>query len=142
MKTEALVKLALATSLLGLFSLYILSESLEPKLIPISEINEKMFDSYARISGQITSARETEGLYILRVEDGSGAIDVVIYKEKEKISFSGGQEVEVIGKVSEFRGKLQLEAVEVRMRGQQERALEGVEREMGGEEGVQRMVEE
>ncbi len=134
MKTEALMKIALATSLLGLFSLYILSETLEPKIILISEIDEKMFDSYTRISGQITSARETEGLYILHVEDSSGEIDVVIYKEGEKISFHKGQEVEVIGKVSEFRGKLQLEAVDVRMGGAEKLWEEGDGNDEGGGE--------
>ena len=108
------MKIALATSLLGLFSLYIISETFEPKIILISEVNEKMFDSYVRISGQISSARETEGLYILQVNDSSGKIEVIIYKEKEKLSFSRGQEVEVIGKVSEFRGKIQLEAADIR----------------------------
>jgi len=123
MRTEALAKIALCTSIVGLFALYFLSENLEPKLISISEVDEKALDEYVKISGQITSAKETEGLHILRIKDASGEIEVVIFKDEDELKFKPGQDVEVIGKISEFRGRQQIEAVEVK--GAEERQEEG-----------------
>lgn len=113
MQTSLLLKISLITSIIGLILLFYLAENLEPKLIEIKEIDERLFEEYVKISGEISKVRETEGLYILTVNDGE-EIDVIIFKNKEKLSFTKNSRVEVIGKVSEFRGKLQIEAFEIR----------------------------
>jgi len=113
-KTQTLLRISLATSVIGLFLLFIVAENLEPKLIQISEVDGKQFDSYVKIRGEILDVKKTPGLYILSVEDSSEKIDIIIFRGKETISFAKGSIIEVIGKVSEFRGKLQIEAVEIR----------------------------
>ena len=114
MRTNALLKISLATAIVGLILLFFLSERLEPKLISISQIDERMLDSYVKVMGKINSVRETEGLYILDLQDSSSRIDVVVFKQNQKFNFQKGQQVEVIGKVSEFRFKLQIEATGIR----------------------------
>ncbi|MBU2496727.1 MAG: hypothetical protein KJ767_01565 [Nanoarchaeota archaeon] len=112
MKTQTLLKVSLVTSFIGLLFLFFLSENIEPKLIPISEINQKMFDEYVKISGKITSVRETDGLYILTIQDSSSEIEGIIYKQNNKIQFPENENMEIIGKVSEYRGQLQIEISE------------------------------
>lgn len=117
MKTQLLLKISLTTTIVGLIALFFLSEKLEPKLISIAEIDERLFEEYVKISGEIVNVRKTTGLYILSVKDASGEINVVVFKGKEKFAFEKGMQAEIIGKVSEFRGNLQIEAVEVRGKG-------------------------
>lgn len=116
MQTRLLLKISLITSLLGLILLFFLSENLEPKLISIEEIDERLFDEYVKISGEIVGVRKTTGLYILSIQDSTEKIDVIVFKQKEKFSFEKGTHVEVIGKVGKFRGNLQIEANEIRER--------------------------
>lgn len=113
MQTRTLLRLALVTSIVGLILLFFLSENLEPPLMPIKEISEKYFDSYVKVAGEITNVKETKGLYILTVEDATDEIEVVIFKDKN-VTFSEDTQVEVIGKVTKYWTRLQIEAVEVR----------------------------
>jgi len=116
MQTQMLLKVSLVTSFIGLLFLFFLSENIEPKLIQISEINEKMFDEYVKISGKVTSSRETQGLYILSIKDSSSEIQGIIYKQNNKIQFSENEEIEIIGKVSEYKGQLQIEISELKIK--------------------------
>ncbi|OYT41221.1 hypothetical protein B6U80_01815 [Candidatus Pacearchaeota archaeon ex4484_26] len=116
MQTSLLFKIALTTSLIGLLLLFFLSENLEPRLLPVGKIDEKLFDEYVKISGEIANVKETSGLYILSVKDDSGEISVILFKNKKKIDFVQNRIIEVIGKVSEYRGKPEIEAVEIRQK--------------------------
>ena len=116
MHTKMLLRVSLATSLIGLIFLFILSENIEPMTVSIDKINEKMFDKYVKISGTLINVRETSGLYILTIKDSSSEIQGIIYKQNKKISFSRykNQNVEIIGKVSEYKGQLQIEISEIK----------------------------
>jgi len=103
-----LTKLALLTALAGTILLIILSKSLEPKEISISEINEKMIDEYVKISGNVTSAKTYSSLTVFTLKDETDEIKVASYKE---FNISGN--VEVIGKVQEYKGILEIEAEKI-----------------------------
>lgn len=101
-------KIALATAILGTIALLILSFYLEPKIIEIGQINEKMIDKIVMIRGNITDVKEKEGITIAKIQDNiedNASIDLIFYKN-QKIE---KEMYEVIGKVTEYRGKLQIE---------------------------------
>jgi len=116
LSTSTLLKISLTTALVSHLLLIYLSEKLEPKLIQISEINEKKLEQFVKISGKIESTRETESLLLLNVRDETSSITIVIFKDdkQNQIRFNKNETIEVIGKVSEFRSQLQVEASEIK----------------------------
>ena len=103
-----LTKLALLTALAGTVLLIILSKSLEPKQTSISDISEKMIDEYVKISGEATNAKASSSSTVFTVNDGTDKIKVIAYKD---LNISGN--VEVIGKVQEYKGILEIEAEKI-----------------------------
>ncbi|MEK6852575.1 MAG: exodeoxyribonuclease VII large subunit [Nanoarchaeota archaeon] len=117
MQTPLLIKISLTTAIVGLILLIYLSQNLEPKIISISEVNFEMLDNYVKITGTITEVRQTQGLYIFEVGDISGKITATYFKDKiidKSFEFSIGDEVEILGKVSEYEKEIQIEIVEIR----------------------------
>ena len=104
-----LTKLALITFLTGLIALFFLSQSLEPKQVKISEINSKMMDNYVKIKGTITKIRQFDTLTSLSVNDNTDNITVIC----PKTNISKDSFVEVIGKVKEYNGILEIEAEKI-----------------------------
>ena len=111
--TLMLLKIALITALLGTVLLFFLSQSLEPQLIEIKDINIRMLDQYVKIQGNITSLEEKNSLTLLKIKDDSGEITGVLY-EKEEIEIKKGKKGQVIiGKVIEYHGKLEIEVSKI-----------------------------
>lgn len=107
----SLTKLALFTAILGISVLLFLSNSLEPKLIKISEINDNMLEQYVKVQGNIISLKSYGDMAILSLEDETGKISVVVYNLKENLSLSG--KIEIIGKIKEYKGELEIEASKI-----------------------------
>jgi len=105
-----LLKIALITALLGTVLLFFLSQSLEPQLIEIKDINIRMLDQYVKIQGNIISIEEKNSLTLLKIKDDSGEITGVLY-EKEEIEIKKDQVI--IGKVTEYHGKLEIEVSKI-----------------------------
>jgi len=108
--TLMLLKIALITALLGTVLLFFLSQSLEPQLIEIKDINIRMLDQYVKIQGNIISIEEKNSLTLLKIKDDSGEITGVLY-EKEEIEIKKDQVI--IGKVTEYHGKLEIEVSKI-----------------------------
>jgi len=104
-----LTKLALLTFLVGLIALFFISSNLEPKLIKISDISGKMMDNYVRIQGEVIKSKASEGFTILTLDDSTDSISVITY---QKLNVSGN--IEVIGKIKEYKGSLEIEATDIR----------------------------
>ena len=107
-----LTKLALMTFLVGLIALFFLSSSLEPKSIKISDISSKMMDNYVKISGTITKIKQFDTLTSLTISDDTDNITVIC----PKTNISKDSFVEVIGKVKEYKGILEIEAEKIQGR--------------------------
>lgn len=107
----SLIKLAFLTAILGISLLLFLSNSLEPAVMKISDINDNMLKQYVKINGNITSFKTYENLAVFSLEDESGNIPVVIYNLKGNLTGS----VEVIGMVKEYKGKLEVEASKIKI---------------------------
>jgi len=111
---QALLKFALATAIIGTVLLVFLSAKLEPRLINISEIDIRKIDNFVKISGDIADVKDTQSLFIFDVEDESGVIKVIVYKDKETINLNKGMKVEIIGKVKEYEGEIEIEASSIK----------------------------
>lgn len=113
MQTKTLFKLSLTVLLISLFLLTILSNSLEPKTIKIININEKMLDEWVKVKGRASEIKtiktETGKMTLFKVVDETGSIEVVFYD-----SINITENVEVIGKVTEYKNKIQLQATKIK----------------------------
>ncbi|MEM4641485.1 MAG: OB-fold nucleic acid binding domain-containing protein [Candidatus Pacearchaeota archaeon] len=113
MQTKTLFKLSLIVLLISLFLLAILSNSLEPKTIKIANINEKRLDEWVKVKGRTSEIKtiktETGKMTLFKVVDETGSIEVVFYD-----SINITENVEVIGKVTEYKNKIQLQATKIK----------------------------
>ncbi|MCL6500652.1 MAG: hypothetical protein K6T16_01305 [Candidatus Pacearchaeota archaeon] len=111
METRILLKFSLITALIGLFILILLANSIEPEVVDIQSINERMIDEWVRIRGNVTEQRTIEGLTILTIYDGTAGIDAVFRKEAPNMK---GTNVILTGKIVEYRGTLEIEISEIK----------------------------
>ncbi|MBI2663118.1 hypothetical protein HYX15_01145 [Candidatus Woesearchaeota archaeon] len=109
MKESTLLKISLCFSLIGVFIILIIAETLEVKQYGISSITDKEVDKKVKIVGTISSIVETPGLFILDIIDETGKMKVVIFKEDD-LGFNKYDEIEVTGKVIKYRNYLEIEA--------------------------------
>lgn len=112
MDESSLFKIALAASLVGILILLIIVENTEIKTMEIKEIQDRKEEEIVGIKGNINSIKETPGLYILEVEDNSGKISTIVFKE-DKLNLSKGNKVEIEGTVKEYQNKKELIAREI-----------------------------
>jgi len=106
MKTRSLLKLSLITTIIGIYLIIILANTLEPNITKILDINEKMIDEWVKIEGNVTSQKSIGELTILTVYDGTAGIHAIMYKEIENFE---GSEVVVLGKIIEYKGELEIQ---------------------------------
>ena len=102
---EKLLKISLIISILGIFSLLLLSNSLSIKDETCSEITEKNLGELVHLEGTIEKGRSYNDFKILTLKDGECKIEVTCYCKE---SFSG--RVEIIGRVEKYQDKLQIKA--------------------------------
>lgn len=105
-------KIALATALIGLFSLIVLSQFIEPKVVEISSINENMIERQVMIHGNITSIKNFNNMELLTVQSlyDNSKITVVVF---ENIDIERGI-AQIKGKVKEYYGSIEIEADEIK----------------------------
>jgi len=89
--------------------IFIFADKLEPSLINISGISQSFVDKNVKIHGTVSSFRITSSVLMLDVRDETGTIKVVAF-DKEDFEADKDQAVEVIGKVKEYQGALEIEA--------------------------------
>jgi len=65
-----------------------------------------MLNQQIKISGFIISTKDKETFKILSIKDDTGSIDVLC----ECANISSSQDVEIIGKIQDYKGILQLQA--------------------------------
>jgi len=123
-------KIAVIFSVLGIFALYALSTFSTPPLVPLDEIGAHNGE-LVRIQGILTEIACTkQGNAILRVENGSDAVQVFLSRGcgvgvssvsssgassvKRILNFSLGDEVEVEGIVKLFDGIYEIVAEDIR----------------------------
>jgi len=108
MDQKTLFKISISVSLIGIFILLLLAGILKPRMIPISEINNKLLNQKVAIQGTIFRTEVKDTFMILSVEDSAGKIDVLCDCSPEKIQ--NNKKVYVEGTISEYKEFLQISA--------------------------------
>jgi len=109
--------LALLLSIIGIFIIVILAQTLEPKLIKVSDINKKMLDEYTKVQGQVI------GIQKIKNQDYQRPIILITLKNQSTITVVWRQEtnltknqiIQVIGKVSDYQNNNQIEAQKIKI---------------------------
>ena len=106
------LRTSLSLSIIGVLILLFLSNTLQPKLIEIKDINSKLLEKQVKVSGQINSIRsfEDSDFQIISLKDETGKIDITTNKI---LNLTTNQSVSVIGKITEYEKDLQIQAEKI-----------------------------
>lgn len=114
MDEKTLLKIALSSSIIGLFIIFIFAEKLEPELIGISSISDSLVEQDVKIQGTVSSVKVTGSVLMIGVKDETGSIKVVMFDQGD-LELRENNEVEILGNVKEYKGTLEIEAKNVRL---------------------------
>ena len=106
----SLIKIALATTIIAIALLIVLSQFLEPKIIDISKIDGKMVGENVKVSGTVSQIKQFKTTSFA-IKDNSGEIYGFSY---ELLNLTKG-DYEIIGTVNEYRGVLEIEISKMRI---------------------------
>jgi len=105
----SLLSLFFVISLIGVFLLLILSNILEPRLISIEKINDKLIDKKVKVQGEIFNIKtyKDSDFQVISIKDKTGKIDITIDKI---LNLKNNQTITIIGKVTQYKQYLQIQA--------------------------------
>lgn len=106
MKENVLLKLAVACAVLGLVSLFFISESIDVNEISLKEVNEKDEGSDVKIKGIVSRISEGNKTIYLEVSQLQN-IGVVLFKD-DKVDLHEGDYVEIAGSVEDYKGRKEI----------------------------------
>ncbi|MCX8194013.1 MAG: OB-fold nucleic acid binding domain-containing protein [Candidatus Pacearchaeota archaeon] len=113
METKKLLKLSIVIALITIFLITILANSTEPKTRVIETITERNLDEWVKIEGTVTQVRDFETLKIITVNDKTASINCILRK---KSNISEKSYVEIIGKVIDYKGELEIEISQLKIK--------------------------
>ena len=113
MKESLLVKLALITSLAGILVLFLISGHIKVEEKPLDKISVENLEDYVKVNGMVTNVIDTDNVAILKITQPRD-IDVVVFKNGP-LNISKGANVEIIGKVDEYKNKAEIIAELIRV---------------------------
>lgn len=106
MKDKALIKVALAWSLIGIAVLLFIAEFHEVDSIKIIELGDHM-GKIVYVQGNVTKATYTETVTIFDIKDRTGDITVVAF-DKMNETIHKGDEIRIFGKVDTYKNELEV----------------------------------
>lgn len=115
---DKLLKIALVTSLIGLIGLILFTPSIEVKKVKIEDISRAMIDEEVSIDCVVSEVKSSSSgsSYFLTINDGTGQMPLIIFEtqiaQMQSNSLEIGdfkdKKVNVIGKVTEYNGQLEI----------------------------------
>lgn len=115
MKEKTLLKIALISSVLGVFLLLIVQDNISLDPISPKEIEEKNSGEVVKIIGFISGISNKDNLMFLKIsEKRIDEVDVMLFKDHD-IHLKENQVVEIVGEVSEYKGKKEIIANKLRL---------------------------
>ena len=115
MKEKTLLKAALIISLLGLVVLYLISDNIKIEEKNLEKITLGNKGEFVKIKGTISNLVNTDKVAILEITQPQKITVVLIKNSNNAMQIKPGNEVEVIGKVDEYNGKLEIVADKLRV---------------------------
>ena len=115
MKEKTVLKIALISSLVGLLVLYLISDNITIEEKNIEKITLDNKDEFVKVRGLVNKVVDTEKVTIIEIMQPN-EITVVLFKNENKATLiQEGNEVEIIGKVDEYEGELEIIAQRARI---------------------------
>ena len=114
MKESDLLKIALVCSLVGIFIILFIVQKYETPNYNIEDIDKSMLNERVSVKGQINRITETPGLYIINLEDSTGEIIVVVFKEDD-LDIVEGDFIEIEGEVTEYKNDVEIIAKQIKV---------------------------
>ncbi len=111
MKERSLLKIALASSLIGLLALFFVSSNIEIEEKGLSELDDLNLDQDVSIKGVVSSVRDLDKIMILDIAQPQ-TVNVMLFKDGN-ISISKGDFVELNGELKEYNGKKEIIANQI-----------------------------
>ena len=115
MREKTLLKVALIVSLIGLLVLYIISDNIAIKEKTLEKITLENKDEMVKVRGVVSRVTDTEKVTIMEITQPT-EITIVLFKAENKTTpIEEGNEVEIIGKVDDYEGNLEIIAQRARI---------------------------
>ena len=109
-----IIKISIAAAILGIVALFFLLRYNKQNMIKISDLKQGQTE---RIIGMINSGYISKGGHaFLKVADTSGEISVIAFNNSniEVQDLEIGDQISVLGRVEEYKGKLEIIAKEIK----------------------------
>lgn len=110
----SLEKIAIVIALIGIFIVLIIGETAEIPQIRINQITEELLNKEIKVLANVTKIKNTPNILITDIQDNTGNITMIAYKE-EKIYLQKQDQIEVIGKIIDYKGRLEIQALQIRI---------------------------
>ena len=112
--TVDILKISIITAVIGVILLFVITQVFKEETIKIEDLKLGQIE---RISGMVTSVYVSRNMHVfLKVADNTGEVDVVIFENNnidEAYDLEVGNEVSVLGRVDEYKGKKEIIAKEI-----------------------------
>ncbi|MFC1704702.1 OB-fold nucleic acid binding domain-containing protein [Nanoarchaeota archaeon] len=113
MKEKTLLRVALVVSLIGIVILFFISEFKDIDETRIDDITINDLDKDVKVIGTISQMRDTDKVMIMEVMQAQ-KVKVVVFKD-DNFSLKKGDYIEVLGKVEEYEGELEIIGDRIRL---------------------------
>ncbi len=110
MDEQTLLRISMAVSIIGLFVLFFLVKTIEPKE---KEINLLKDNELVSLKGKVDRVTVFGETYFITLKQENRVS--VIFEKKDFLLINPGNEIEAIGKTKETDGKIELYADEIRV---------------------------
>lgn len=112
MQDGTLLKLSLATSLIGLVLLFVFAQAIEAESVEIADVDKSSIGRNIELFVNVESFYSSNGNYFLKVSDKTGNITAVLFKQTatnfDMVKLKKKQQIKLSGKISEYKGNLEL----------------------------------
>ncbi len=114
---RGLLKISVVGTLVGLVALYFVVGTLVPDQKSIGEISTGSIGTFVEVNGTISELRQSEGNMFFKLQDDTGGIKIVLWKNVlGKLILKGfnlekikdGSKIEIIGTVEGYKGEMEI----------------------------------
>ena len=113
MNENSLLKISLVFSLIGIFTIFYISETTTINLSEISDLSKEDLDNKVRIKGEIISIGDTPGLMIVNVKDLTDQMTIILFKDNSTINLERGKIIDITGTLTEYKNELEIIADQI-----------------------------
>ena len=114
MQNSTLLKLSILISIIGILTLLILINIIEPTKLRIKDIFSKDLNKKVEVTGKIQGIKtyKESNFQIITLNDSTGKIDITL---DNPTNLTKNQTIIVIGKITEYQTNLQIQADKIQL---------------------------